>query len=92
MARFAAVLLLVLTVTTAGAASEPAVPLPAGLALDAEARVAEVIDGSTVLLDDGETVRLAGIEALAERASRYLVASPLSRAGRQRGRRQAPQL
>ena len=72
MARFAAVLLLVLTVTTAGAASEPAVPLPAGLALDAEARVAEVIDGSTVLLDDGETVRLAGIEALAEGARQTL--------------------
>ncbi len=72
MARFAAVFLLVLTVTTAGAASEPAVPLPAGLALDAEARVAEVIDGGTVLLDDGETVRLAGIEALAEGARQTL--------------------
>ena len=72
MARFAAVFLLVLTVTTAGAASEPAVPLPAGLALDAEVRVAEVIDGSTVLLDDGETVRLAGIEALAEGARQTL--------------------
>ena len=63
MARFAVVFLFVLTVMTAGAASEPAVPLPAGLALDAEARVVEVIDGGTVLLDDGETVRLAGIEA-----------------------------
>ena len=63
MARFAVVFLLILTVTTAGAASEPAVPLPAALALDAEARVVEVIDGSTVLLDDRETVRLAGIEA-----------------------------
>ena len=63
MARFAVVFLLILTVAATGAASEPAVPLPAGLALDAEARVAEVIDGSTVLLDDGETVRLAGIEA-----------------------------
>ena len=72
MARFAVVFLLVLTVMTAGAASEPVVPLPAGLALDAEARVAEVIDGSTVLLDDGETVRLAGIEALAESARRTL--------------------
>ena len=38
-------------------------PPPSGLALDAEARVVEVIDGGTVLLDDGETVRLAGIEA-----------------------------
>ncbi len=63
MARFAVVFLLILTVTAAGAASEPALPLPAGLALDAEARVIEVIDGSTVLLDDGERVRLAGIEA-----------------------------
>ncbi len=62
MARFAVVFLLILTVTAAGAASGSAVPLPAGLALDAEARVVEVIDGSTVLLDDGETVRLAGIE------------------------------
>ncbi|MDD9990648.1 MAG: thermonuclease family protein [Rhodospirillales bacterium] len=63
MARFAVVFLLILTVTTAGSASEPAVPLPSGLATDAEARAIEVIDGSTVLLDDGETVRLAGIEA-----------------------------
>ncbi len=62
MARFAVVFLLILTVTAAGAASEPAVPLPAGLALDTEARVVEVVDGSTVLLDDGERVRLAGIE------------------------------
>ena len=72
MARFAAIFLLVLTVTTAGAASEPAVPLPAGLALDAEARVVDVIDGGTVLLDDGETVRLAGIEPLAESARQTL--------------------
>lgn len=62
MARFAVVFIFILTVTAAGAASEPAVPLPAGLAPDAEARVVGVIDGSTVLLDDGETVRLAGIE------------------------------
>ena len=62
MARFAVVLLLVLTVKAAAAASASAVPLPASLALDAEARVVNVIDGSTVLLDDGGTVRLAGIE------------------------------
>ncbi|MCY4478561.1 MAG: thermonuclease family protein [Rhodospirillales bacterium] len=62
MARFAVVFLLILTVTAAGAASEPVVPLPAGLALDTKAKVVEVIDGSTVMLDDGETVRLAGIE------------------------------
>ncbi|MCY4406326.1 MAG: thermonuclease family protein [Rhodospirillaceae bacterium] len=63
MARFAVVFLFILTVTTAAAASEPAVPLPAAVALDTEARVVEVVDGSTVLLDDGERVRLAGIEA-----------------------------
>ena len=63
MARFAVVFLLILTVKAAGAASEPALPLPAALALDTEARVVEVVDGSTVLLDDGERVRLAGIEA-----------------------------
>ena len=62
MARLAAVFLLVLTVKAAGAAGGPAVPPPVGLTLDAEAHVVEVIDGSTVLLDDGETVRLAGIE------------------------------
>ena len=62
MARLAVVLLLILTVKAAGAASEPAVPLPAALAFDTEARVVEVVDGSTVLLDDGERVRLAGIE------------------------------
>ncbi len=62
MARFAAVFLLVLTVPGLGVASGTTVPLPAGLTPDAEARVVEVIDGSTVLLDDGETVRLAGID------------------------------
>ena len=62
MARLAAVFLLVLTVKAAGAAEGPAVPPPSGLTLDAEAHVVEVIDGSTVILDDGETVRLAGIE------------------------------
>ena len=63
MARFAAVFLLVLTVKAADAAGISAVPPPLGLSFDAEARVVEVIDGSTVVLDDGETVRLAGIEA-----------------------------
>ncbi len=37
--------------------------MPAGLALDGEATVVEVIDGDTVLLDDGEEVRLVGIQA-----------------------------
>ena len=63
MARLAVVFLLVLTLKAAVAAGGPEVPPPSGLALDAEAHVVEVIDGSTVLLDDGETVRLAGIEA-----------------------------
>ena len=62
MARFAAVLLLVLTVNAASAADGSAVSPPAGLASEREAHVVDVIDGSTLLLDDGETVRLAGIE------------------------------
>ena len=62
MARFAAVLLLLLAVKAALAAGGSAVPPPAGLALEREAHVVDVIDGSTLLLDDGETVRLAGIE------------------------------
>ena len=62
MARLALVLLLFFTVPVVGAASGSAVPLPARLTLDAEARVVEVVDGGTVLLDDGETLRLAGIE------------------------------
>ena len=62
MARFAVVLFLILTVSAFGVGSGSAVPLPTGLALDTEAEVVEVIDDSTVLLDDGETVRLAGIE------------------------------
>ena len=63
MARLAVVLLLVLIVKAADAAGASAVPPPVGLALEREAYVVDVIDGSTVLLDDGETVRLAGIEA-----------------------------
>ena len=62
MARFAAVFLLVLTLWAADAAGGAAMPPPSDLVLDEEARVVEVIDGGTVLLDDGETVRLAGIE------------------------------
>ena len=63
MVRFAAVLLLALTLQAAVAADGPAIPPPVGLAVEREARVVEVIDAGTVLLDDGETVRLAGIEA-----------------------------
>ena len=62
MARFAAVLLLVLTANAANAEDGSTVPPPAGLALEREVHVVDVIDGSTLLLDDGETVRLAGIE------------------------------
>ncbi len=62
MTRFAVVFLLILTVSGSGIANGTTVPLPTGLTPDAEARVVEVIDGSTVLLDDGETIRLAGIE------------------------------
>ena len=72
MARFALVFLLALSVTGIGVAGGSAAPLPDGLALDAEARVVEVIDSGTVLLDDGETVRLAGIETLAEGARQTL--------------------
>ena len=64
MARLVLIALLLIAVPGAGAAAGstiPAVPSPAGLALTGEARVADVIDGATVLLDDGETVRLAGI-------------------------------
>ena len=67
MARFAAVLLLALTVIAANAADGSAIAPPAGLTLERAAHVVEVIDGSTLLLDDGETVRLAGIETPAAR-------------------------
>ena len=63
MARLAVLVLLVLAVPGDGVADGPVVPLPAGLAPESEARVVEVVDGGTVLLDDGETVRLAGVEA-----------------------------
>ena len=62
MARFAAVFLLFLAAKAASAAGASTVQPPAGLVSESEARVVEVIDGSTILLDDGETVRLAGIE------------------------------
>ena len=62
MVRLALLLLLMLAIPGPDAAGEPAVP-PPSLVVHGEARVVEVIDGNTVLLDDGETVRLAGIEA-----------------------------
>ena len=39
------------------------IPAPAGLAVEGEATVVEVVDGDTVRLDDGNTVRLVGIQA-----------------------------
>ena len=39
------------------------IPLPASLAVESEAAVLEVFDGDTVLLDDGNAVRLVGIQA-----------------------------
>ena len=60
MVRLALILLLVVGPRAATGATPP---LPAGLALDGEATVVEVIDGDTVLLDDGEEVRLVGIQA-----------------------------
>lgn len=62
MTRLAAVFLLVLAVKAAVAADDSTVPPPVGLTVEREARVVEVVDAGTVLLDDGETVRLAGIE------------------------------
>ena len=63
MTRLAVLVLLVLAVPGDGVADGPVVPLPASLAPEGEARAVEVVDGGTVLLDDGETVRLAGVEA-----------------------------
>ena len=65
MTRLAAVLLLLFAANVAVAADGSVVPPPLGLVVESEARVVEVIDAGTVLLDDGETVRLAGIEAAA---------------------------
>ncbi len=64
MARLVLTALLLIALPGAGTAAGgaiPIVPSPAGLTLAGEARVADVIDGATMLLDDGETVRLAGI-------------------------------
>ena len=47
----------------ARAASGCPIPVPAGLAVEGAAAVIEVVDGDTVRLDDGETVRLVGIQA-----------------------------
>ena len=62
MTRLGAVMLFALAATAADAAVGAAIPPPPGLAFDADARVVEIIDGRTVVLDNGETVRLAGIE------------------------------
>ena len=78
MVRRAALLLLALVLPGAAAAGEAAVPLPAGLVPDGEARVVAVIDGATLELDDSETVRLAGIEAPERLGGRDADASALA--------------
>ena len=59
----AATVVVLIVAAGAGAADEGLVPLPAALAVDGRARAVEVIDGGTVRLESGETVRLAGIQA-----------------------------
>ena len=56
---------MVLTLATVMAAPERAAsaPLPSGLEDGGLGRVAEVIDGDTLVLDDGREVRLVGIQA-----------------------------
>lgn len=49
--------------TAAGVADLHAAELPDGLVADGSARVVEVIDGDTVVLDDGSEVRLVGLQA-----------------------------
>ena len=83
MVRFAVVFFLVLTVSGLSAGGGSAVPLPAGLTPDAEARVVGVIDGSTVILDDGETVRLAGIEVPRHTSGGASGVEPLAEKARQ---------
>ena len=62
MTRLGAVMLFALAATATDAAVAAAIPPPPDLALDANARVVEIIDGRTIVLDNGETIRLAGIE------------------------------
>ena len=83
MVRLAALLLLALVVPGATAAGGAALPLPAGLASGGEAQVVTVVDGATIVLDDGETVRLAGIEAPTRRGGGHgSEASPLANEAR----------
>ena len=50
-------------VCIAGIAEAQAADLPDGLVADGSARVVEIIDGDTVVLDDGSEVRLVGLQA-----------------------------
>ena len=50
-------------ITIAGVAEARAGELPEGLVADGSARVVEIIDGDTVVLDDGSEVRLVGLQA-----------------------------
>lgn len=47
----------------AGRAAAPAAALPGDLIVEGEARVTEVVDGDTVVIDDGTQVRLVGLQA-----------------------------
>ena len=80
----AAMVVVLIAAAGAGAADDDVIPLPAALAVDGEARVAEAIDGGTVRLEDGERVRLAGIQAprLGSGAS-GVESRPLAREARQ---------
>lgn len=49
--------------TGAGVTGACAAELPDGLVADGSARVVEIIDGDTVVLDDGSEVRLVGLQA-----------------------------
>ena len=49
--------------TGAGVTGARAADLPDGLVADGNARVVEIIDGDTVVLDDGSEVRLVGLQA-----------------------------
>ena len=58
-----ACLLLAGAITIACVAGTHAAELPDGLVADGGARVVEIVDGDTVVLDDGSEVRLVGLQA-----------------------------
>lgn len=65
LARFVPVLVLVFLAAAARAGATPSLPpsLPSGLVSLGAARVVSVVDGDTVVLDDGRQVRLVGTQA-----------------------------